>query len=114
MTGSIPADNPDGYEADLAAMHHAAKRWGEASTDLGHTVSTISSLNLDDAQFSILGSETGLIAGYAALHDRMTQLLGEGKNNLSQLQDTLIKVAAIYAEDDAYAANEMNRIDGGG
>jgi len=91
------------FKVAMQALSADAAIWEESAGALSRAGAAASGLTLSDVDLSWAGQDTGLVATYGQLRDKVTRLLDEGSEETHKLSATLLEVRRTYLSADESA-----------
>jgi hypothetical protein len=98
------------FEVAIRAMRTDAGTWKTTSETLDQASQAASGLTLGKTHLSFVSDETGLLDAYEKIRSTVERLTSEGGNRLSELSQTLYKVADAYEKSDESAKNLYGKV----
>ena len=97
-------------KAAIDALRHDATVWDEVGSTTSGAGTAAAGLGLTETDMSFGAGQTGLVATYNALKDRVAHLLTDGGRVQQKLAVTLDQVASTYEASDERAANKFEGV----
>jgi hypothetical protein len=98
-------------EAVCGKLVEDADRWREAADAMGTASQTAARLDLDANQFGRIAEDRGVVTAYAALKQKLTNLVTGAATEFDKISVTLTQVARTYLLEDQAGAHAMRRIE---
>jgi hypothetical protein len=91
------------------ALRSDAKKWETASDEMSYSAMAARNLELNEHQFGHFVATHGLVTSYAALQQRLANLLDGADTELGKIARTLRMVADTYEREDAAGAHKFKK-----
>jgi hypothetical protein len=94
----------------LGALRSDATAWSSAGSSLTSASSAAKGAILTAADLSYFADKAGLTVTYAALQERVANLLGQAQTNFNNISTTLTQTATNYQSTESKNAHHFNNI----
>jgi hypothetical protein len=94
----------------LNALHSDSQKWAAAATQIQGAQTAAENIHLGAAQFSYFGDQAGLTQTYAALQQKVADLLGQAATNFHNISTTLTQVASAYQQNEEKITGSLKSI----
>lgn len=97
-------------QVSLEALDSDAARWESSSRTLAGAQQVAEGLSLSDTQLSWAGQDTGLVATYEQLREKVAALLTQGVGETDKIAATLREVKLVYESTDDAAKQRLKGV----
>ncbi len=98
-------------EVACDALHDDAARWADAAYAMASAADTAQGLDLGAAQLGAIAEDRGVVAAYAALQQKLTNLVTGAAAVFDSISTTLTVVAETYLREDQEGAHDFRRLE---